>query len=273
MKRLSALLSAVAMVGAATANAADLPAAGPAPSYTPVYRTHIYDWSGFYFGIHIGAGRQENSYTDTTTTVLEPAGNVSSHAQFGTIGGGQIGVNYQMTPVVVGLEGTWSATSLTGFGLTPSSFIPPGGVAGGVQVRDTTTTNWFATATARVGVASDALLLYVKGGGAWMRSGLTRDLLQNGANVATASLSDTRNGWTAGAGLEWGITENLSVKLEYDYLDFGTKTYTYTLANPINAVILPVTTPVSAQSQTHMITAGLNYRFTWGGGGSVSSQY
>ena len=145
MKRLSALLSAVAVAWAATANAADLPAAGPAPSYSPVYRPHIYDWTGFYFGAHIGAGRQDNSYTDTTTTALENAGNVSSHGQYGTVGGGQIGVNYQMTPVVVGLEGTWSATSLTGYGISASSFVPPSGVVGGVQVRDTTTTNWFAT--------------------------------------------------------------------------------------------------------------------------------
>lgn len=264
MKRLSALLSAVAVVWAATANAADLPAAGPAPSYSPVYRPHIYDWTGFYFGAHIGAGRQDNSYTDTTTTALENAGNVSSHGQYGTVGGGQIGVNYQMTPVVVGLEGTWSATSLTGYGISASSYVPPSGVVGGVQVRDTTTTNWFATATARVGVASDQLLLYVKGGGAWMRAGLTRDVLQSGANIAAASLSDTRNGWTAGGELEWGITENLSVKIEYDYLDFGTKTYTYNVAS---AAISPIATPVSVQSQTHMLTGGLNYRFTWGGGG------
>jgi outer membrane immunogenic protein len=255
MKRLSAALGLLAAAWS-TAHAADLPA-GAAPAPPAFYRPHIYDWTGFYFGGHIGAGRQYNAYTDTTTTLV-PAGNVSSHAEWGTVGGAQVGVNYQMTPVVVGLEGTWSASSLTGFALTPS-FIPS------VQVRDTTTVNWFATATGRVGYALDQLLLYAKGGAAWMRAGTTRDVLLSNVNVGTASLTDVRTGWTAGAGLEWGITENLSAKLEYDYLDFGTKNYTYTL------VPIAVTTPISIRSQTHMITAGLNYRFTWGGGGSVIS--
>ena len=153
MKRLSALLSAVAVVWAATANAADLPAAGPAPSYSPVYRPHIYDWTGFYFGAHIGAGRQDNSYTDTTTTALENAGNVSSHGQYGTVGGGQIGVNYQMTPVVVGLEGTWSATSLTGYWNFSSRLLSRLVVWLAACRCAAATINWFATATARVGFA------------------------------------------------------------------------------------------------------------------------
>ena len=256
MKRLSAVLGAFAVACAGVANAADLPAAGP--SYSPVYRPHIYDWTGFYVGGHIGAARENESYTDTATTFLQPAGKVSSHAEWGTVGGGQIGVNYQMTPVVVGVEGTWSASTNTGFAIA-TALLPL------TQVRDTTNSKWFATATARAGYAFDHLLLYVKGGAAWTRIGLTRDVLFNNAVFATASLSDTRNGWTVGTGLEWGITENLSAKLEYDYLDFGTKTYTYVLG------AFPVTTPVSIQSQTHMITAGLNYRFTWGGGGSVVS--
>jgi outer membrane immunogenic protein len=265
MRRLSAVLGVLAAGWVTTAIAADLPGApAPAPGYSPVYRPHIYDWTGFYFGGNIGGGFQRNSYTDTTTTFVEPAGNVSSHSQYGAVGGGQVGVNYQMTPVVFGLEGTWSASSLTGYGLTPS---PLATALGPAQVRDTTTVNWFATATARAGYAFDQLLLYVKGGGAWMRAGLTRDLLFSGFVNGTASLSDTRNGWTVGAGLEWGITENLSARLEYDYLDFGTKTYTYNLAPNFAGIVVPVTTPVSIQSQTHMLTAGLNYRFTWGGGG------
>ena len=35
--------------------------------------------------------------------------------------------------------------------------------------------------------------------------------------------SETRWGWTAGAGVEYALNENLSAKLEYDFLGFGTK--------------------------------------------------
>jgi outer membrane immunogenic protein len=261
MRRLSAfLLGAVAVAWAGGACAADLPAAGP-PSYSPVYQPHIYDWTGAYFGAHIGSARRYDAYTDTTTTVLEPAGNLSSHAEWGTVGGVQIGVNYQFTPVVIGVEGTWSASSNTGYAdkvsLVPSTIV-----------RDTTTTRWFATATVRAGYAVDRLLLYVKGGGALVRSALERHVLVSTFGVDVTSLNDTRTGWTVGTGLEWGITENLSAKIEYDYLDFGTKGYTYNL--PSTGIV----TPVSVQSQTHMIIGGLNYRFTWGGGGSlVSAKY
>jgi opacity protein-like surface antigen len=52
-------------------------------------------------------------------------------------------------------------------------------------------------------------------------------------------------------GLEYGLTENLSAKFEYDFLDFGTKTYNFTA------------TPVSIRSDLSMLTLGLNYRFNW----------
>lgn len=258
MRRLSAagaVLGACTAVMATAASAADLPAAGP-PTYSPVYRPHIYDWTGIYFGAHIGTARRDDSYTDNTATVLEPAGNVSSHAEWGTIGGVQIGVNYQFTPVVLGIEGTFSASSNTGYAIKTSPLPLTG-------VRDSTSTKWFATATVRAGYAFDRLLLYVKGGGAWVRSGVTRDVLVNGVVFDTASIGDTRTGWTVGTGLEWGITENLSAKVEYDYLDFGTTTYSY------NLTATPAVTPISVRSDIHTITGGLNYRFNWGGGGSL----
>ena len=44
-------------------------------------------------------------------------------------------------------------------------------------------------------------------------------------------MTATRSGFTAGGGIEFGMTENLSARLEYDYLNFGTKTYTFAKLN------------------------------------------
>ena len=66
--------------------------------------------------------------------------------------------------------------------------------------------------------------------------------------------SDNRTGFTAGAGLEYGLTENWSAKLEYDFYDFGSKTYQFTQ------------TPVSISSTLNTLIFGLNYRFNWAGG-------
>ena len=38
---------------------------------------------------------------------------------------------------------------------------------------------------------------------------------------------ETRLGWTAGVGVEWALWEDWSVKLEYDYYDFGKRNVTF----------------------------------------------
>ena len=60
---------------------------------------------------------------------------------------------------------------------------------------------------------------------------------------------------TVGAGIEFGLVENLSGKIEYDFYDFGSKNYNF------NAI-----TPVSVRSNLHALTVGLNYKFNWSGG-------
>ena len=85
-------------------------------------------------------------------------------------------------------------------------------------------------------------------------------------NVSSQTITDTRSGFTAGGGIEFGMTENLSARLEYDYLNFGTKTYTF--AN-LNTAPAPLVLPVAIRSSTSLITVGINYRFNWGGGGAV----
>ena len=51
----------------------------------------------------------------------------------------------------------------------------------------------------------------------------TEDLLTTGAPItaATQVLTDNRTGFTVGAGIEFGLVENLSAKVEYDFYDFG----------------------------------------------------
>ena len=107
----------------------------------------------------------------------------------------------------------------------------------------------------KFGYAANDVLFYAKGGGAWMNVKYTQDtLMAGGALLTTQGISDTRTGFTAGVGLEYGMTENLSAKLEYDFYDFGTKDYTAFAQ-----------TPVSVASNLHALTVGLNYRFNWAG--------
>jgi hypothetical protein len=42
----------------------------------------------------------------------------------------------------------------------------------------------------------------------------------------TGSTNNTSSGWLAGAGIEWAVAPNWSVKIEYDYLRLNRETFT-----------------------------------------------
>ena len=70
---------------------------------------------------------------------------------------------------------------------------------------------------------------------------------------ASVSSSATNNGWMLGAGIEYGITLNWTVKLEYDYLGLRN----WTRSSP-----LFVGDTVTLSRQINMFTVGKNYKFT-----------
>jgi outer membrane immunogenic protein len=253
MKRLGlGLLTSVLAAAAFSpfAHAADLPVpAAPAP--VNYYRPALYDWTGLYLGGNIGAGFMRDNATQWFGAPANAAiGNIVGNIPVnpvGALGGGQVGFNYEFAPWVVGVEAMWSgAVSMS----STSNVSAPASPSGTLSLTDNLF--WLASVTGRVGYAHDDVLFYVKGGGAW------ESVKYQEAVVGVAplqSITDTRSGWTAGAGIEYGLTENFSAKLEYDYYDFGTQNYNFNLG-----------TPLSISSQVHQVLAGINYRFTPGGG-------
>jgi outer membrane immunogenic protein len=243
---------------ATAASAADLPAPA-APAYTPpVYRPVIYDWTGIYGGVNLGAGLLEDQITTTTTTALQPAGVATKLNPFSVIAGAQAGFNYQIQQIVIGAEGTYTWSNISGTHVTPA-LIP-------FSETSISVPRWYATATGKIGFAANDFLFYAKGGAAWMGVNYTQTVSTGIVNLSSQTILDTRSGFTVGGGIEFGMTENLSARLEYDYLDFGTKTYTF---GNLNTAPTPLVLPVAIRSSTSLITAGINYRFNWGGGGPV----
>lgn len=105
--------------------------------------------------------------------------------------------------------------------------------------------------TGRVGYVFDHLLLFVRGCAA--RAHQTHDYGGFAGVPVALTGSDTRGGWTAGAGVEWAFLAHWSAKVEYDYYGFGARRVT--LAGPASAM------PVSIAQSIQTVTAGLNYHF------------
>jgi outer membrane immunogenic protein len=184
----------------------------------------------------------------TTTTQTIAAGLLGSaftDESAGVLGGGQVGCDYQLNSNwVIGLEGDVSAAGISGSAADPSL---TGRSFGNLH----TDTSWLASVTGRVGYTFERFLLFVRGGAAWMHQ--TYDYAGVAGVPFDLTGSDTRIGWTAGAGVEWAILAHWSAKVEYDYYGFGTGTVS--LALPVAAG------PVSITQSIQTVTAGLNYHF------------
>ena len=186
------VLSLVASAGSAgSAGAADLPYRYQQPvNKGPIY-SPIFTWTGFYLGIN-GGGGWGRSRWDTLDTF-----DVS-----GALIGATVGYNVQMNQVVFGVEGDIDWSGLEG---SVNPLLCPGGC----NIRN----NWLATVRGRIGYAFDRFLPYLTGGFALGNIDATLPIL-----VGT---NQTNAGWTVGAGLEFGVTNNVSFKAEYLYVDLG----------------------------------------------------
>ena len=162
----------------------------------------------------------------------------------GFLGGGQVGVNYQIGQFVLGVEGDFSWSGIKG----GTTLVRPRAASGAhLQHR----CDWTSTLTGRVGIAFDRWLVYGKGGVAWANDKFSTDVYTFPGSV---DLTDTRIGWTAGAGVEYAFAPSWSAKLEYNYMDFGDKTVSFTPA-----------TAVSIDQQIHAVKLGINYKFGFPG--------
>ena len=257
MKRLAFAVTALSIVGG-SALAADLPPPyAPPPrapaAYIPVAAPY-YNWSGFYIGGNLGAAwNSGGSVSDTFGSTFTGSGQTTKFT-----GGGQVGVNYEFWGgVVIGAEAmfNWLGNTTN----TVSVVEGPFGPAPGTTASATLNSRWLTTATGKLGYAWDRVLVYGKGGGAWV--GADNPNLTVAGLGQTLSSSTTNNfGWTAGVGVEWAFSYNWSARVEYDFI--GLQNQSITVVNPAS--------PFNGDTinfnnrNISLLTAGVNYKF--GGG-------
>lgn len=235
------LAAAGLLCGSGAADAADLPIKAPREVVVPDY-----DWSGFYVGAHAGRAWGRNRFDDPTASITAQ-GNPFIVLSEGPVFGGQIGINWQVGHFVLGAEADVDWASLRG----NSTFDPVTMVSAiGTNIRS------LATGDVRFGVAMGQWLGYLKGGVAWADV----DFVNNPAGPNIVTVTQQRTGLTGGVGLEVAFWQNISAKIEYDYLVFGQQTVSF--VTPVH--------PLDVNQQVQVVKAGFNVRF---GGGAATTRY
>ena len=203
----------------------------------------LYNWTGFYIGGNLGAGWSQGSLSDTAGNTFTP----SSSPSF--LGGGQVGYNYQFwRGAVAGVEADFDWAG---------NHNNTSNAAAGVTV--TNNNRWLTTLTGRLGYAWDRVLVYGKGGGAWVgASDPTITNVAMGTSI-TPSTSNSNFGWTLGAGVEWAFWNNWSARLEYDYI--GLNSQTFTVPAPGFAGLPAGDQFTSHNRDVQMVNLGINYKF------------
>jgi len=222
------------------------------PSYPPVRPVAGNDWTGGYVGVQGGYGWGGKQWPNVTG---------SGPADYGTNGwlaGGTIGANAQSGSLVFGVEGEILGTGIKG----SQTIVEPLPMFGNTT-RFESSIDWLALATARAGfVVGRNALLYGKGGVAIAQEKFTVD---NAAVLGfnyTASAKAIHTGVVVGAGLEYAIAPNWSVKGEYDYVRMFDQTVSYSYVG--TWVLGNLTSEVAAskvRSDLHLVKFGVNYHF------------
>ncbi|MDG4877509.1 porin family protein [Mesorhizobium sp. WSM4935] len=215
MKQL--LLATALVLASGTAYAADVLQEAPVAA--------SFDWTGAYIGVNAGGGFGTFKHTATgTPTSID----VSSS---GFLGGVQAGYNWQSGQVVYGVETDFQGADIKGDLSFPITLLK-------------TKVDWFGTLRARIGYTPvDRFMIYGTGG-------LAYGHFKTDIGVPAVSGSKTKAGWTIGAGAEYAINTNWTIKSEYLYTDLGKAD-----------VITVGPDTLTDKIAFHTVRIGLNYKF------------
>jgi high affinity Mn2+ porin len=223
-----------------------------------------YDWTGFYIGAHVGYGTGSSSWTANSTGAPGPSisGSVDLFSRAGGyLGGFQWGYDYRMASgVVLGVETDLSFPNyLNGSATISSPLIGQASYAEAVDLS--------GTVRARFGYAFGDWLAYGTGGFALTYDQLTRTQLI-GTPTGGVAVPGTvefsmlaRTGWAVGAGVEFGFAPNWTARLEYLFIDYGSRQEGF--AQGAQAF--------DADLAIQEMRLGLNYRIGGDGTGSLST--
>ena len=205
-----------------------------------------YDWSGVYVGATVGYAFGTQIHCDFGTPQCPPPGDEFPEIPIdGIMGGVTVGYNHQLSNnIVVGVEGDFNIGDNRGTSGDTDDF----GCGTDECISEL---EWYATARVRAGYAINNILPFATAGIAVSRVFGAVDQPDD----PTAAGSATLVSFVAGGGVEVGLTQDVSVKLDGMYI-FNNQTNDYDQVGNCG-------TPgcYTDNNDFGVVRLGLNYRF------------
>ena len=216
-------------------------------------------WTGFYLGAQAGYLWGTGSNSDVCDSVTGEGSlcfsdqtdqyDIGGSNSDGITVGGYLGYNYRIDSFVMGLEGDFNWDNAEG----------RNSILGGLNYN--TSLNWDAAIRARLGVIlNERALLYVTGGPSWLSTALDTNLGITPASLVNYNTGDssTEFGWVVGAGTEYFVSDQLSIKAEYLHGWYNDADLNFATASD---GVSTYKTYLKQDLQTNVVRAGIAYHF------------
>lgn len=274
------MISANAKWAVATPLYATLLSLGAMGIAAPAAAQEASPFDGFYVGVNAGVtwGDSQSHVTLTATggppapsnpIVIPPSDitTINSSASFnakhhtGFTGGIEAGYNYVLHGgFMVGIETDLDIFDITGNRTSSVTGAVPagGGTAPVYTLSQSVDTDFLWTLRPRIGYATGDFLIFGSAGLALTTTKYKAhftDSADASNNVSPARDSNSKTGWTIGAGFAYAITPNISLKGEYMFEDFGHSNFHGTSSSGV------LSYDADVHLKSHLFRAGLDYRF------------
>jgi outer membrane immunogenic protein len=202
-------------------------------------------WSGPYFGIHAGKGWSGLTSEHPDQSFWTRGDNQQFKSDLaGVLKGGQAGYNYQVGRWVIGGEVSYSDAKMGNSAVSP--YYPQDDYEADI--------NGIFSAIVRLGYDVSGTLIYLKGGYASAKI----ETSNSGVSFGVITKERGRHtGPTVGAGIEHKLSPRISLGVDYNIIDLGSRQATLDTSG--RAQMAADTAVDSAPGQTHTIMVRLNF--------------
>jgi len=271
MKKYLLGVSVVALILAGNAQAADVVQTYEAPEVAPVVvdSAPAFGWDGFYVGGQLGGSWASS---DISSDFRAAAGGGLTSGRLlgwspdpsGFVGGIYAGYNFDLgNDVILGIEQdfVWGdVDNRTGYKTMNPSFTGFSSYDG-LTARTGVEQKWAGATRVRAGYAMDRFLPYLAAGVAYGKvrgfgNGVLSDSTGSASTLAFAvSGSEVMTGWTIGTGADYAVTDNMLLRLEYRYADYGDTSYNMNMGGTVGDVKFKL------DHKTNDVRVGVAYKF------------